>query len=92
MIKSEHVIAVHLLGKCVLVIKVVGFRIGRTLNDGELYLFELLAFDTCSLRDSFLCMFEDFALSIELVFVRVNMGVSKTYRFDQENERNPMRL
>jgi hypothetical protein len=68
MIEAEHVIAVHhLLGKGVLIVKVIGFCISGTLNDGELYLFELLSFDTCPFRDSFLGIFEDLALSIESV-------------------------
>jgi len=70
MIKAEHVFAVHhFVGKGILVVKVIGFCIGGTLNNGELYLFELLSFDTCPLRDSFLGIFEDLALSIESVIV-----------------------
>jgi len=70
MIKAKHVITVHhLVGKGVLVIKVVGFCIGGTLNDRELDLFELLSFDTCSLRDSFFAIFEDLTLSIVLATV-----------------------
>ncbi len=67
MIKAEHVFAVHhLLGKGVLIVKVVGFCVGGTLNDGELDLFELLSFDACPFRDSFFGIFEDLTLSIKL--------------------------
>jgi len=68
MIEAKHVIAIHhLLGKGILIVKVIGFCISGTLNDGELYFFKLLSFDTCPFRDSFLGVFEDFTLPIESV-------------------------
>src|SRR5579871_2498983 len=96
MIKAEHVITIHhLIGKGILVVKVIRFCVGGTLNDSKLNLFELLSFDTCSFRDSFFGVFEDFALChIELVTVGEIIWINKkkTYRLDQENEWNTMRL
>lgn len=85
MIKTEHVITVHhLLGKGILIVKIIWFCICGTLNDGELYLLELLSFDTCPFRDSFFGVFEDFALSIKLAtaLYEIIKKQVKTYRLD----------
>jgi len=89
MIKAEHVLAAHhLLRESVLVVEVVGFGVGGTLNDGELYLFELLPFDACPLRDSFLGIFENFALSMELATAIEVMDVTKKKKKKKKKKKN----